>query len=255
MGTWKSSLALSWKAPQRVKLQLKTKVFDLEMGVHRALTFFDRKNIEVWRATTIADDEKLKDALMFTRGDVLVGRKELWDGITSEYIKTLQRPEVMSIILDTAKELWTANHGGVLQELQEAARTAGTQIRKTLQPVEYSGPNGRMNNFFFLARNFEKDLILINHERDKYVTAVVNGERKEVPSGETELDGYKNTGDLADWAFRTEKQEGGDPIAYIEKSPIGKDLVGMSFSPPNHDSLSLLVSKMQLSMEVEGVAV
>ena len=265
MGTWKSSMALSWRMRELKEAGLKKVVLDLELGVHRALRWFEPEFgywdgdypqgkwvsdwIEIWQPPSLTP-EVMKDTLMFTKGDIIVGKAELYDTITTKYVELLGRDDVGSIVLDTAKVFWESNHLGVLQDMQAGfvPSSNNTRPRQSLQSIEYAKPNGRMNSFIGLASTMQKDLIMVNHERPIYIDAIVEGVLKSVPSpdGRMELDGYNKTMNLADWAFVTSLVPGSpDCIAKVLKSPIDTMMVGMPANPARYEAVQELVRTVE----------
>ena len=246
MGTQKSSMALSWRMKELKEAGLKKVVLDLELGVHRALQWWAPEYgdcIEVWHPPQLTP-EVMKDTLMFTRGNTVVGKAELYDTITTFYVELLSRSDIGSIVLDTAKVFWESNHLGVLQEVQLAAIAAGKTPKQDLGTYEYRKPNGRMNSFIGLAGTMQKDLIMVNHERPVYIDAIVDGVLKSVPSpdGRMELDGYNKTMNLADWAFVTSWSPGSpDCTATILKSPVSITMNGMPATPARYEAVQELV--------------
>jgi hypothetical protein len=257
LGTRKSSMLLSWRREELDSAGKWTFVFDLERGIHRAQPFFPNCNIETWVPETLTD-EGMKASLMFTRGDVLVGKMELWDEITTKYVEVLNDPKYAVVGFDTGKVLWEIDHQSYLQEIQLAGLKdkPNSSPRKTLQPIEYSNPNGRFTSVIGLARATQTDLFLVNHERPKYISAIVNGEVKEIPSPtEVELDGFSKTGNFADWMFQT-RGGGEDVSASILKSPIGSRFVGLPFKPPTFNSFWSIIQAggaLSLEMPSDGV--
>lgn len=243
-GSQKSSLANS--APG------KTFVFNLEQGFERAHNF-DPDRTELWYPEV--PQSELLNSLMFSRGDRLYGRRERWEVLMGKYIEVLQREEIINIVFDTAKELWSVAHQAVLQGKQEVAELGGKKPRETLQPVEYSIPNEHMTNLFGYARTYGKRLFMINHERDVYGQQMVNGVIKELPTGEKELDGWKNTLDLADWVWVTEQQydeakrviQGSFARVRVTKSPIGVEFAGQYLpgNPPTWEQAMSWIEALQ----------
>jgi len=232
-GSGKSSLAK--------RLRGKNGWLDLEFGSERAYSEDTIDNDEVWQPLENGLDEVLFEVLTLEKGGQVTRRRDLWEAVVHQYGKFLRDPNIDNIIVDTAKELWYMNYMFHLQHTQEEAVRTKKRPRQNLQPIEYATPNNRMNAFVYAARAFHKNLILIAHDRPIYVEKLIDGELREVPSGEYELDGYKNTLDLVDWAFisrvdlRCQKRidnpsdhecKGYHFYATIEKSPNKINLVG-----------------------------
>lgn len=234
-GSGKSSLAK--------RLQGNNGWLDLEFGSDRAYGYSNEveDNDIVWQPLQDGLDEVLFEVLTLEKGGQVTRRRDLWEAVVQQYGKFLRDPNIDNIIVDTAKELWYMNYMFHLQHTQEEAVRTKKRPRQNLQPIEYATPNNRMNAFVYAARAFRKNLILIAHDRPVYTEKLIDGELKEVPSGEYELDGYKNTLDLVDWAFISRVDlscerryiksaphacKGYHFYATIEKSPNKINLVG-----------------------------
>lgn len=224
-------------------------VFDLEQGMHRAQQQYQDEELELW---TPAIDLSV---LTHFKGDRVVGKKERWLEFTEKYIEVLKRDDIQVIIWDTAKELWTCCHQSILQEKQdkqlEDARAKAPNLpldqvedkvewRQSLLSIEYSMPNERMAAMINFARAFNKDLVLINHERDIYGPTMIKGQIEMMPTGRKELDGYKHTLDLADWVVITTREDkiiAGSTLnteiifkARVDKCPLGAQVVGQTLT-------------------------
>ncbi len=230
-GSGKSSFGLSFPG--------KVFIFDLEYGAQRAVWRVDESKYTLFRLTP--DLEKMK----LVKGDLIVGEAENWDIICDQYVKVLQDNEHSAIQFDTHFKLWQMDHRAELQRKQEAQMAKGTKeedIRETLQPVEYGTPNAQMQSMLEIAGVYSKDIILVNHEKDIYITTVVHGRSQSVPSGEKELEGWSKTASKADWQLKTSMVAGAPPRFKIEilKSPVGAQLVGMTLENPDHEKLERL---------------
>tara|TARA_Y100000310_G_scaffold344943_1_gene460660 strand:- start:3457 stop:4419 length:963 start_codon:yes stop_codon:yes gene_type:complete len=245
----KSTIALSIKGRKFV--------FDLEQGVKRAAWRYPHDYIETWHCPPNVD------LLTYGKGDRILGQRERWEMLTHKYIEVLGRKDIDVIIFDTSKEVWTIAHQCHLQEKQETQlakemadkhltaeiAAAGIGWRQSLQSIEYAIPNQRMSNFIKLSREYGKSLVLINHERPVYGPVLVKGVIEMMPTGSTELDGFKSTFDLADWMLVTEAKtvagEGSNKQivfgAVITKCPIGAGLVGQHLVNPEYSQLETLM--------------
>jgi hypothetical protein len=241
VGCHKSSLALSWRNEELEEAGLSTVVLDLEFGIGRAHFEGNWNNVEIWQPhSSDHNTEYLKNVLMFTKGDVIVGKSELWKEIIEKYASVVTDAKVGRIIIDTAKELWTTNHQSYLQELQEEGNKLNPpKVRKQLISIEYAQPNGRQNNFYTMARQFGKHLILVNHERPKYIKQMnTKGEYEDIPTGEMELDGYNKQLDATDWSIVLTKTKPEDhPTAVIVKNPVSDALMGISIQPAVYNQI------------------
>ncbi len=264
MGTGKSTLAAHWKPG-------KTFWLDLELGAKRALSRVKdwQLNTQLWHPydeqtgeNTLVD---ILNRMNSMRGQQLVGRTEYWESIIQKYLSQCANAGIDSIIFDTWKEVWSSNTQDFLQKVQES--TTG-RVRQNLLQIEYGTPNARMNSVIFAARQHSKDLLLLSHERPVYVYGL-DADGKQIsypdPSGAVELDGYKNTLDLVDWAFRStvnrecnkngkttagvkHKCSGLHFIYTIEKSPVDAGHVGMELIDLSYDKLKNFVEAQGFTM-------
>lgn|SRR3990167_5703464 len=241
-GTWKSSLALSVPGEKFV--------FDLEYGLHRAKGFEQLSADRIYRMPI--------DLSILTRfkGDLITGQTQRWEELMQQYAKQLTDTQFHTdvIIFDTWKEAWTLNCQGYLQEKQTvqiaefrrkfpANKQTDVELSQTIQgfrqslmPIEYGIPNARMDAVMALAKQFHKTLVLINHQRDKYVA--------DKPTGELELDGYRKTEDLADWCLTTYTKlidQRRMPVVRIEKNPIDDRHQGLEIQMPTWEKLMKVV--------------
>ena len=234
----------SRKSTIAISIAGKKYVFDMERGMHRAqVTVPDEEPLEIWQPNVDIS------VLTHFKGDRVLGKKEAWQVFTTAYVTALQRDDIDVIIFDTAKEVWTNCHQSVLQEKQdmqwEDAVAHNPNItedkiewRKQLIQVEFTMPNERMSALINLARSFGKDLVLINHEREIFGPTIVQGKIEHLPTGKFELDGFKHTLELADWAFLTTKEDvvidskvssSSTKLAFkarVIKCPLGAQVVG-----------------------------
>ena len=247
MNTRKSSMGLSWRAAELDDSGKKTFVFDLELGVERALSHFNRERVIVWQSQP-PSAEDIKQMILSDRRGVIVGKTKLWEELLTEYIHRLNDPEIAVIVFDTAKFLWSMDTDSMLQTKQEADVANKRPPRDSMLPIEYRGPNAYMDNIFFMAKNFHKDLVLLNHTREKYEKRVVDGKVQDVPIGEFELDGWKSTLDRADWGIETKRvKESNLVVAYIEKAPGDDSVVGMPVIPPTYEQLQVITQGKNIS--------
>jgi len=166
--------------------------------------------------------------LSFTQRGVVVNKRETWTSLSDGIVADLSNEEIGVIGIDTGKSLWETCHQGYLQELQESNPS---QPRQSLQPLEYTTPNGRMKSLLDVCKVFGKDLIIVSHEKDVYVKAMTDQGMKDVPSGEMTFDGWKETLDFVDWGFKAQmiKEDNPDspfrgflvPRVQVIKSPVG----------------------------------
>ena len=256
MGSGKSTLAAHWK-------EGKTFWMDLELGAMRALARIPdwKLHTELWHPFDEFEAEdtltNLLDKMNLMRGQILEGRVDYWETIIKKYLQKCATNYVTTLVCDTWKEIWSSNTQAFLQRVQETTAVK----RQNLIQIEYAVPNARMNSLISTARKFGKDLLLISHERPVYVYGVdAKGESISYPDpeGAVELDGFKNTLDLVDWAFQSGTETdcklngkttagvkhkcSGFHFTYtIEKSPVDASHVGIPFKDLTYDKLKSFV--------------
>ncbi len=273
-GTGKSSFPLT--------IPGKLAIIDLEFGADRATkrlggdvkvesegewTVIRHKKYTIFRI------EPNIEKMFLVKGDLVSGQMEKWQMISNKFIDLIRDSEHSTISFDTHKECWIINHRAELQRMQQEAinaqrgipgfdkytveqliKAAGDSFRKNLMPWEYSTPNSQMNAMIDMAKatSFDKNLCMVNHVRDIYVTTIQNGQSIAVPSGQKELDGWKQCVDRTDWELYTTVTP---PVidnvtklvttttkfhAQIRKSPVGANIVGMTIDAPSWDALEKL---------------
>ena len=137
----------------------------------------------------------------------VVGYRECWEQLVTDYIEACRNPEVKTIVFDSATQLWQICHKNELQikqeiQLSKNPRMADSELRERLQPIEF--PNDRMRSLIYTARSYGKYLVLTHYPRDIYVERSTENGTKEVKSGEQEIDGFKETERLVDVVIRNE---------------------------------------------------
>jgi hypothetical protein len=181
----------------------------------------------------------------------VVGVKELWQRIITDFVEVVQIPGIKSICIDTATILYNYCHQAVLQEAQERQiinwkNNPATKnipfdennFRERLQPVEYAPAYDRLRTLYQTASSFHKNLVLVHYPTDEYIKAPdKDGNMVDSKSGVKVADGWKETAKLADlilWTTVKETTVGGvkrkSPTAKITKAGIrgmGLDAVGM----------------------------
>lgn len=273
-GTGKSSFPLT--------IPGKVAIFDLEFGADRAtkrlggevkVTKEGEWTVIRHEKYTILRLEPSLEKMFLVKGDLIQGQMEKWQLISSKFIDLIRDSEHSTISFDTHKECWIINHKAELERMQQDVLSSqkalpgfqnytaiqlieacGEKFRKSLMPWEYSTPNSQMNAMIDMAKavTFDKNLCLVNHVRDIYVTAIQNGQSIAVPSGQKEVDGWKQCVDRADWELYTTMTPAAidqvskqvvAPVkfyAQIRKSPLGANLVGMTIDKPTLASLNKL---------------
>ena len=133
----------------------------------------------------------------------VIGVKETWQRIVTDYVEAIQKPEVKTIIIDSATQLWGIDHRSYLQELQERQvarnpKITENELRENLMPKEYGEPNDRMRTLIYTARSFGKNLVLTHYPTDVYAERVGDKGVESYKTGDVKLDGFKETERLVD---------------------------------------------------------
>jgi hypothetical protein len=245
----KSSLAMTFPRPMIH--------FDLDVGgFNRAAWRLDTKDITTKSYMTPMQIDKMlgahKDNGIPVRASKKVeGMIELWQAVIVDYIKAVQDPNVKTIIIDSATQLWNICHRSYLQSLQEKQLAQGEKdqfLRAQLLPIEYAEPNERMKTFVFTSRSYKKNLVLTHYPKDVYAPRFVDGGMQEVRTGEEDIDGFKQTKALADVAIRTfQVKNNGDTkmMAKVTLSGLGKGLEGMEIEDPTFEKLLKLIKMVR----------
>lgn len=179
----------------------------------------------------------------------IVGVKEVWQQIIKDYVATVQRVDIKTIVIDSATRLWELCHRAYLQELQEKQIATDPKVaandnllREKLLPIEYGEPNDRMRTIIYTARSFNKDLVLTHYPRDVYAQRVTERGIEEYRTGAIELDGFKDTKKLIDLIVMTSIDTTKKvPIGKITTSGLSLGLVDMIVSPLDYETLIKMV--------------
>lgn len=237
--SWKTTVALTFPRP----------IYHLDLdvgGFDRAAWRIDLTGIESKPYPTPIQMEKLmglkKEGVSIKFPKRIIGIKEVWQQIVIDFVAAVNRPEINTIILDSATQLWTICHRGYLQESQERQLYRFThdkegrpipnrkeedfppnEFRERLQPIEYAEPNDRMRTLIYTARSYGKHLVLPHYPRDVYKQKATDRGIEDYKSGDIEPDGFKDTQKLVDiviWVEQVER-DALDP----EGKKIGKEQV------------------------------
>lgn len=243
-------MALTWPRP--------LVHFDLDVGsFERAAWRIDTTGIESKSYPTPIQVERLKgqvkDGVTIKFPKKLVGIKEVWQQIVMDFVEALNRPEVKTIVMDSATQLWNICHRGHLQELQEIqiARAKGNinenELRENLMPKEYAEPNERMRTLIYAAKSYKKHLVLTHYPKDVYANRVTDKGIEEYKTGEIEPDGFKDTQKLVDIVIWVEADSTGQVNAKITKcglEGLGTMAVGLVIEP-SYDGIIKLQESMR----------
>ena len=118
-GSWKTSVALSWVDLGRIVHY----EFDIG-GYARAAWRFTPAQLALITNKQFATPiqlEKLKGSPNATSRlpKKIIGVKELWQQFVIDYVETVQKPDISTIIFDSSTKLWNIVTRAYLQELQE----------------------------------------------------------------------------------------------------------------------------------------
>ena len=258
-GTGKTTMALTFPKPIRH--------FDVDVGGYRrAIWRLSAKGIESKGYPKPIQMEKLmgQTGTATTRISMpkrVVGMKELWQQIVTDFVAACQDASIKTIVIDSATLLWSICHNSHLEELQERQLANHksknpnrpfdeNDYRERLQPVEYGPANDRMRTILHTARAFQKNLILTHYPTDEYGTIPdAKGNMVEGKTGIKILDGFKETGKLVDlivWVSIKETVNAGKknkyPIARITKCGIegmGLNAIGLEIPATYEDFINL----------------
>jgi hypothetical protein len=246
----KTTVALSWPKP--------LVHFDIDVGGFaraswridltgiESKSYFIQINIE-----DILGVDKTAPSIRFPKR--VIGYKECWEKIIVDYVNACKRPEVKTIVMDSATQLWQICHKNELQIKQEIQKVKSPQmldadLREKLQPVEY--PNDRMRSLIYTARSYGKNLVLTHYPRDIYVEKIIDGGVKEVKSGKLEIDGFKETERLVDivlynkWEQRGREQILTTTITKCGLPGLGTLATGLPLPESSYHGLVMLAESM-----------
>lgn len=249
-GSTKSTMALSFPKPLFH--------FDVDVGGFRRaswrLSKEDLAAIESKSYPKPIDVEKLKGDLGTPTTRIIIpkrvtGMKELWQLFAQDFVNACMKPEIQTLVVDSATQLWNICHKSHLQELQDRQLAQHLRLKKNvpydendyrerLQPIEYGPANDKMRTVLHTARSFSKNLILTHYPTDEYgAIPQKDGTVAEGKTGKEIMDGFKETEKLSDlvmWLSVKESITEGKkikmPIARITKCGLegmGLDAVGM----------------------------
>ena len=237
--TWKTTMALSFPTP----------LFHLDLdvgGFDRAKWRIPTDNITSKSYPIPIQIEKLmgaqKQGVSVRFPKKVMGYKEAWQSIVVDFVEACQNPEMKSIVIDSSTQLWLICHTSLLQEKQEIQLSIkpglhDADLREKLQPIEF--PNERMRSLIYTARSCKKNLILTHYPRDIYSQRVTDKGVEEYKTGETTVDGFKDTQKLVDLVVwlelkqnnKTKKYETHARITKCGLEGLGTEAVGLEVEP------------------------
>jgi len=263
--SWKTSMALTFPKP--------IYHFDLDVGgFDRAAWRIDLTDIISKPYPTPIQMEKLlgqqKTGISVKFPKKIIGIKEVWQQIVLDFVAAVQRPELQTVVIDSATQLWTIDHRSYLQEAQERqvfkythdkdgkpinGRTEENfpenDYRERLQPIEYAEPNDRMRTLIYTARSYQKNLVLTHYPRDIYASKVTEKGIEEYKTGDIEPDGFKDTQKLVDIVIWIEQDKKDNSInAKITKcglEGLGTVAVNLFLPTPSYQGIIDLQKSMR----------
>ena len=202
---------------------------------------------------------KTKDSITIKFPKKVVGMRELWQKIITDYIKVLSDPKYQTIVFDSFTQMWNICHKAHLQEKQEKQLSEGmkdtdSKFRSSLKSIEYGTPNDRMRAVIYNARSTGKNLVLNHYPRDVYGVRVNNkGESEDYRTGQETLDGFKEVAKLIDIAVRTQSR-------FVDKKKVvditittcglpglGFKAEGMKLPTPDYQGIMSLIEALNVS--------
>ena len=183
---------------------------------------------------------------------LVIGMKELWYSYLTQYITALDQPDIQTIVLDTFTVVWEICGMAYLQEKQEGQFDSSgklppsERIREQLKQIEYKEPNTRMRAILYLAKSKKKNLILVHHARDGYISQInADGRREDVRSGKQELAGWGYIGDIADVIVRTDWKS--EPNTTITLCGLAPKATGIEIENATYDDIFKRVNFIRMS--------
>ena len=156
----------------------------------------------------------------------------IWKDFETQYKAALKDPEIATIVIDTATQLWEVVRLAHFERVQIESGVS----RKRLQPVEYAEPNSLMAAVIKAATSSGKNLILTHYIREVYDD---EGKR----TGRYEPDQFKGTNGLADIiltieSVRKKGQTGQDALVTIQGNRFDRDVIGATLTNPTFQDVA-----------------
>jgi hypothetical protein len=148
----------------------------------------------------------------------LDGWKDQFWKFVSDYLPALKgtgRP-----VIDTETKLWLMIRQGFLEEVQDAA---GPE-RARLDQLQYTEPNARHSQIIEAAKMFNKDLVMLAHEKEQYI--------KNQSTGVMIPDGFKEVPNMADAVLRFRLVDRKPVATFTKAGAGGLDLLGVEIVEP-----------------------
>ena len=221
--------------------------------------YFAPMQIEQLNRSMMGNDvSKANDKITIKFPKKVVGMRELWQSIISDYVGLLGDSKYVTIVFDSFTEMWSICHRAHLQELQEKQLSVNpnlpdNELRESLMSKEYGPANDRMKAVISNARSTGKNLVLTHYPRDVYGVRVDSkGRSEDFRTGAEAIDGFKQITKLIDIAVRTKT-----PLVNGKKSVeavittcglpgLGFKVEGMKLPTPDYAGIESLISVMSV---------
>lgn len=162
----------------------------------------------------------------------------LRDEFLTLYKAAMKDPEVTTIVIDTATQLWE-----IIRLAHFEKVTKENKGRRKLMPVEYAEPNSQMRSIIMAGEANGKNLVLTHYTKEIWDS---EGNR----TSKVEMDGFKQTSGEADLILHFETiprkdkgrpVDGEDTIVTIVKSGDDRDVVNHKFTNPDWNTLATIL--------------
>jgi hypothetical protein len=148
----------------------------------------------------------------------LEGWKDKFWEFVADYLAGLKgnaRP-----VIDTETKLWLMIRQGFLEEVQDATGPN----RERLDQLQYTEPNARHSQLIEAAKQFNKDLVMLAHEKEQYI--------KKEATGVMIPDGFKEVPNMADAVLRFRLVDRKPVATFTKAGAGGLDLLGVEIVEP-----------------------
>ena len=182
-----------------------------------------------------------KAAFGMSQTNKVVGIKELWYQMLTDYIEVLEGVKLApngekfrTVAMDPFPQVWDICTTTVLQEKQERQKS-GERLREQLLQIEYGEPNQRLRAILHAAREVGMHLALGHFMVDEFGKRLVKDKLEDVVVGKKSA-GWKYIRKEADLEvtteFRTVTNNGSGPTT----TPFGTvTLCGLALGPEGHE--------------------
>ena len=160
-------------------------------------------------------------------GHTLSGWMDIFWGFVKDYLDALAQPGYA--VIDTDTKFYLADRQAFLEQVQEAVGVESDR----LNALQYTEPLARKSQVMDAARQKNRDLILIAHEKEVYLN--------DKPTGQLIPDTHKETVAVADCVLRFSLRDR-KPVATIYKAGTGGlELIGREIEEPTIGSVTAIL--------------